>query len=54
MYERLPVVNTDHRVPWLGVLATLKIMGAWGSKECLSYVDPKSKFSERSDQNCGS
>ena len=38
----------------LGVLATLKIMGAWGSKECLSHVDPKSKISEKSDQNCGS
>ena len=38
----------------VGVLATLKIMGAWGSKECLLNIDPKSKISEKSDQNCGS
>ena len=50
---RLADSITNHG-PKVWVLATLRFMGAQDSKECLSNVDPKSKISEKLDQNCGS
>ena len=35
----------------LGVLTTLKFIGAYNPKVYLIFVDPKSKISEKSDQN---